>query len=267
MSALFSSTSRTSRVATTLAAALVAATLGACASTGDPGPGNPAYQAGALGNGGFTFSCADTKGACLAQTNADAKAFPAGVVKGSTFRVRYVPKPGQESKVNVTIEDDGASASASTNATGGGTITCVGDKFLRPASPAGFLAVNAGLGTIVARDTTGALIEFTTIAIREPSRLAVFDASFEGNASAPSVRGIVLRKDEQKGFRVVAQDATAQILGGSFLTEWTATDPKIATVDSRDRGVVNLVGLAPGKTTITVKGLSLSAEIAVEVQP
>jgi hypothetical protein len=247
-------------------ALLFAATLAACSSI-DPGPGSAAFQAGALGNGGFTFSCADTKDACLAQTNADARAFPAGVVKGSTFRVRYIPKPGVSSSVNAAIDDNSAAASASTSGTGTGSISSVGEKYLQPASPAGFLAVTAGTGTLMARDNTGALIEFTTLAIREAARLSIFEATFEGASSAPSVRSIVMKKGEQRSFRVVAQDATDQILGGSFLTEWKAEDAKIADVDSRDRGVVKLAGLAVGKTNITVAGLANSTAIAVEVQP
>jgi hypothetical protein len=249
------------------AAVLLAATLAACSSVTDPGPGSAAYQAGALGNGGFTFSCADTKDACLAQTNADAKAFPAGVVKGSTFRVRYIPKPGVQSSINVAIDDTSGAASASASGSSTGSITCVGDKYLRPATPAGFLAVTPGNGTLVARDNTGALVEFTTIAIREASRLAIFAATFEGASSAPSVRSIVMKKGEQRSFRVVAQDVTDQILGGSFLTDWKAENAKIADVDTRDRGVVNLVGLDVGKTTITVTGLEISTAIPVEVQP
>ena len=260
-----SSSSRPSMVVL-LAFAALASALGACADTGSPGPGDAAYQSGELGNGGFTFSCADTNLACLEQSSGDAKAFPAGVAKLSTFRVRYVPKPGYESTVNVVIDDTSGAASASAGSKNTGSIQEVGGKFLEKRAD-GFFARAPGLGTIVARDAGGNLIEFTTIPIREAARLVVYEAAFAGSQSQSSTRSITMTKGEQKSYRVVAQDATAQNLGGSFVTEWKAVDETIATLDSRDRGVLNLVGLAAGKTTIKVTGLGLSTEVPVEVSP
>lgn len=262
-----SSTSRARVLAPLLAAFAVGAlgALGGCSSEG-VGPGSAAYQSGELGNGGFTFSCADTNLACLEQSSGDAKAFPAGVAKLSSFRVRYVPKPGYESSVNVIIDDTGGSASASAGSKSTGSLEVVGDKYLQKRSD-GIFALAPGLGTIVARDASGNLIEFTTIPIREAARLVVYEAAFTGSQSQSSTRSITMKKGEQKSYRVVAQDATAQNLGGSFVTEWKAVDEAVATLDSRDRGVLNLVGLAAGKTTIRVTGLGLSTEVPVEVQP
>ena len=60
--------------------------LAAACSSSDSG-----YQPGNLGNGGFYFSCDDAV-ACSKYSN-DASKFPKAVSLGSTFAVRFVPKP------------------------------------------------------------------------------------------------------------------------------------------------------------------------------
>lgn len=255
--------SRSSRALFLSGAVVVLASLAACTNSGDVKPNSPAYKGGELGNGGFTFACADTAQACLQPTSGDAKAFPAGVARGTTFRVRYIPKPELKSSINIEIDDTSGSASANASAGNVGTLAAVGTKFLDKQSN-GFLAKAAGTGTIVARDATGSLIEFTTIPIREAAKLLVYDAGTTSQ-SAPSVRSVSMKIGEQKSFRVVAQDATQQNLGGSFLTTWKSQDANVADVESQEGGVVNLVARKAGPTTLTVEGLTLSTSLSVEV--
>src|SRR6185295_17595660 len=67
-----------------LVAVTIAITSG-CSAT------NGGSKDGELGNGGFYFSCNDAV-ACTPYSN-DAAKFPKAVSLGSTFTVRFVPKP------------------------------------------------------------------------------------------------------------------------------------------------------------------------------
>lgn len=259
--------SGSSRWVSVASVSALALALAACSTGGDPVPGSAAYKAGALGNGGFTFSCADTNQTCLAQTTGDAKAFPAGVAKGSTFRVRYVPAPSVKAAVNVEIDETSGAASAGASGSNRGSLDTVGGQFLERGS-GGFFAKNAGIGTVLARDPSGALIEFTTIPIREAKRLLVYEAATATNApSGPSVLSTTMKVNDQRSFRVIAQDVTQQNLGGSFVTTWSSDDKTVADVESQDKAIVNVVARKAGTTKLTVKGVELTTEINVEVTP
>lgn len=247
-------------------AALVASLALAACTNKDPASGTTAYKAGELGNGGFTFSCADTNTACLQPASADARTFPSGVAKGTTFRVRYVPNPGVKADINVELDDKSGSANGSASGPTQGSLTAVGNKFLDK-GPDGFVAKASGAGSIVARDASGALIEFTTIAIKDAARLQIYEAQVgTATSTAPSVQTISIPVSQQASFRIVAQDASKQNLGGSFPADWKSGDDSIVTVDSQDHGVVNLVGRKAGTTTMTVSGLGLTMQIPVEVK-
>ncbi len=259
--------SRSSRWALVGTASAFALALVGCADSNDPVPGSAAYKAGALGNGGFTFSCADTNQTCLAQTTGDAKTFPAGVAKGSSFRVRYIPRPELRTTLNVEIDDTSGNASAGAGGASVGSLDTVGTQFLERNSN-GFFAKTAGVGTVLARDASGALIEFTTIPIREAKRLLVYEAATTTTTpSGPSVLSTTMKVNDQRSFRVVAQDVTQQNLGGSFLTTWSSDDNAVADVESQDKAIVNVVARKAGTAKLSVKGVELTTEINVEVTP
>lgn len=240
-----------SGVALAFALALAAATSG-CASKNPPS-GSTAYKSGTLGNGDFLFAC-DDGAACLPYSG-DAKRFPELIATGSTFDVRFVANDEQGSY----NKHDGITTDGVTPNTRRG--------------PQGLTALHPGLGTIIAYDNAGNVVDYTTITIVQPKSLAVYDSNYTiaAGKEPPRVETIDMRVDAMKGYRVLAEanasdSSGGQALAGSIPVSWTSSNPKVVKVDSYSAGVANLVAVGEGTAVVTVDGAGIKRDIAVMVQ-
>lgn len=240
---LFSSVARASRSRGFLRAAVGAALvgLGGCGSGLDAS--SPAFKAGELGNGGFSFTCDDSV-ACN-KYNAAAQ-FPEAVAQGATFRVRFVPR-------------DASSTSAGSGA--GITVSPVGKDFVTVGTD-GLSGGRTGTGIITARNAKGALVEFTPIKIEKADAIAVYDGEYVGNNPVTLDR-VTMRLNERKTLRALAR-RSGRDLAGLLRYEWSVAGGAVAVGRVTD-GKVTLDAKSVGNAVVTVAGGAFKQEFSVEV--
>jgi hypothetical protein len=218
--------------------------------TSNPPAGSTAYKEGKLGNGSFLFKCDDAV-ACDRWSTDDAKDFPTQIATGSNFRLRFVAD-GQE---GTTLNIKGTQYDGITLAPVGPYVS---------SGPDGFAAVNPGYGTVYARDSKGAVIDYVTFRIVKPDDLVVYQADYKGVDPVP-VRKIAMTVGQRQSFRTFGR-YKQEVVAGSIRVQWTSTDTEIAEVDSYTRGVVTILPKAPGTTKLTAVGGGLTKEIDLEVR-
>jgi hypothetical protein len=220
-----------------------AATLIAC---GNPPAGSPEYKQGALGNGGFLFQCGDSV-ACDRWSDGNAKDFPSQIATGSTFQLRFV-----------AAQDQGDLNADSQQGT-----------TLRPlppyvsSGPEGFTMLKPGLGTVIARNAAGSVIDYVTLRIVKPDALVVYAAEYKGD-SPPPIESLTLASSNRRSLRTVGQ-WNKQALAGSIHIEWTSSDDNVIGVESYTGGVVTLLAKKAGTATLTAAGAALTKTISVQV--
>jgi hypothetical protein len=230
-----------------LLAALAAAALTVGCQLDDGG-----YAAGELGNGGFYFSCDDAV-ACSRYTD-DASQFPKAVALGSTFSVRYVPKPssGLDIKLNDSAPDRGVTVQPISNA-----------YVARGAN--GLAAIKAGYATIASRDAAGQLVDYVVIRVARPDALVVYAAD-ESRTDPPLVSNVTLGRGDKRAFRALAREGTAT-LAGSLQMEWRSSNPGVVDIESTTEGKVTVVARSAGSATLEATGGTFTQTLAVEVMP
>jgi hypothetical protein len=224
----------------TLAALAALAALAGCQSNGVPTGAQVAT--GQLGNGGFAFDCDDSV-ACDRYTNA-AKSFPDAIALSSTFTIRYVPKSGGSST--------------------GVTVGAVGETFIAPGVN-GLTALHTGYGTIVARNASGAVVEFASVPIYKPESLVIYDAAYTGTSPVP-ITSVTLHVGEVRNLRALARAHTFD-LAGTLQYEWTSPSDGVLTLNQEATGKVTLSGATVGTTHLTVAGGTFEQDLSVQVTP
>jgi len=190
----------------------------ALAAACNPSPqDSPQYQPGALGNGGFLFQCDDS--VSCNPYNGDAAKFPHTVALGSTFTVKFVPK---------------GDTFSTTDPSQGQTLGVVSDSFMSITPTGGVSALRPGFGTILARDTGGRLVDFTSMEIRKPDSVAVFDAAkIESSGEvAAKLDSVSVKVGDEVSLRAVARSHN-QDLAGALRYDWTTNDARTATAGSQ----------------------------------
>jgi hypothetical protein len=235
--------------------ALSAFALGATLLAGcsDVGPDDPSYRAGELGNGGFTMICDDSV-TCRPYSN-DAEKFPKAIALSSKFRLRYIPKPDSNG-LNIRINEKAPPT--------GSHIAPVSEDYITRSFDGELVAKKAGYATIMARTAQGSIMDFTTVRIRTPEELVVYDANYQGGDSPPRIREPKLKVGDRVSWRVFAR-AGSENLAGEIQTDWHSPDPDIADVEDFSTGKGVVVAKAVGTTTLTIEGGSFRLELPVEV--
>lgn len=241
-------TRRSARTLLGCSAVLSLFALAGC--TSNPPAGSSAYKEGKLGNGSFLFKCDDAV-ACDRWSTDDAKDFPTHIAAGSNFHLRFVAD-GQE---GTTLNIKGRRYDGITLAPVGPYVS---------SGPDGFAAVNAGYGTVYARDSNGAVIDYVTLRIVKPNDLVVYQAEYKG-VDPPPVANIEMTVGQRQAFRTFGR-YNQQAIAGSIPVQWKSADSNIVDVESYSRGVVTLLPKAAGKTKLTAVGAGLSKELDVEVK-
>ncbi|MBS2014022.1 MAG: hypothetical protein JST00_14120 [Deltaproteobacteria bacterium] len=242
-----------------LVAACAAASVVGCAPAS---PTNPVLVEGELGNGGFLFLCDDS--VQCDKTSTDVSRFPKAIAIGATFDVRYRLKT-HPSLIKISLDSSAADqgitvqpatlASSSTSATKYEYIS---------RGPSGFLGLQTGFATLVARDRKGAVVDYVTVKLQKPDAIAIYDAATKIDPP-PRVGTVELVTGETASFRAVAQKAS-QDLGGALQVEWTADPPGILSVAGQ-RGVkATVTAKAPGTGTLTATAGGFTQKITVEVK-
>jgi hypothetical protein len=224
---------------------LAGVTAAAC---GDPSRGDPAYRQGELGNGGFLFQCDDSV-ACDRWSTNNAKDFPKRIATGSVFNLRFVPTEDQG------LDLDGTD-------TAGITLQAVEPYVGRGTE--GFAALKPGYGTVIARRANGAVVDYVTLTIVQPTALVVYPAEYKGT-SPERIERITMKANETKAYRVVAE-SNGEAVAGSVRMAWSSGTSDVVSVTYQS-GVARLSARAAGKTTLTAEGAALSRAIDVEVTP
>jgi hypothetical protein len=220
-----------------------AATLIAC---GNPPAGSPEYKQGALGNGGFLFQCDDSV-ACDRWSDGNAKDFPSQIATGSTFQLRFVAAQDQGDLV--------------ANSQQGTTL-----RPLAPyvsTGPDGITTLKPGLGTVMARNAGGSVIDYVTLHILKPDALVVYAAEYKGTSPTP-IESLTMKAADRRSFRTVGQ-IDKQALAGSIRIEWTSSDQSVIDVESYTGGVVTLIAKKAGTATLTAAGAALTKSVSVTV--
>jgi hypothetical protein len=218
--------------------------------SGNPPTGSPAYKEGKLGNGSFLFKCDDSV-ACDRWSTNDAKDFPTQIATGSSFNLRFVAD-GQE----------GDSLNIQGRRYDGVTLAPVGPYV--GSGPDGFAALKPGYGTVYARDSRGAVIDYVTLKIVKPNALVVYRADYKG-LEPPSVQKVEATVGQSQSFRTVAM-YDGEAVAGSVRVQWESESSEIAEVQNYRSGVVSILAKAPGTTKVTAVGAGLTKTIDVEVK-
>lgn len=200
-------------------------------------------KAGELGNGSFAFACDDSL-PCSKFRPERTSEFPNQVASGATFKVSFTPTKGRP----------------------GITLSSVGSSFFSSRGANQFAAVRPGRGTIVARDNTGAVIDFTYIDIVVPDAIAVYDDdSAASNPNPTTVSDVEVTVGRGRSVRAVARKNN-EILAGQLEYEWQSGSDDILSVDTV-RGIkATLLGKTKGSTTLTVSGGSYQQRVTVLVK-
>lgn len=230
-----------------LTAVCAAALAIGCSSLADS-----SSKPGELGNGGFYFSCSDAV-ACSKYSN-DASKFPSAVSLGSTFSVRFVPKPSDGLAVhfNEAAPDRGI------------TVQPVGEHYLSR-GPSGLAAVKVGFATLTSRDAQGQLVDYVVVRIAKPDALVIYAADTSSTTPAP-VDTIDLTRGERRAFRAFAQEKVSA-LAGTLQVEWTSSNPSVVAVESTTDGKATLVARSAGTATLTATGGTFAQNVTVAVKP
>jgi hypothetical protein len=218
--------------------------------TGNPPEGSTAYKEGKLGNGSFLFKCDDSV-ACDRWSTDDAKDFPTQIALGSNFHLRFVAD-GQE---GTTLNINGRRYDGITLAPVGPYVS---------SGPEGFAAVQAGYGTVYARDSNGAVIDYVTLKIVKPDELVVYQAEYKGVDPTP-VTTIEMTVGQRQSFRTFGR-YNHEAVAGSIRVQWKSADPDVVEVESYTRGVVTILPKKRGNTKLTAVGQALTKEIDVDVK-
>jgi hypothetical protein len=224
---------------------LAGALLAACSN---PSSGDPAYRQGELGNGGFLFQCDDSV-ACDRWSTNNAKDFPKRIATGSVFNLRFVPTDDQG------LDLDGAD-------TAGVTLQAVEPYVGRGTE--GFAALKPGYGTVMAKRANGAVVDYVTLTIVQPTTLVVYPAEYKGT-SPERIEKIAMKVNDTKSYRVVAE-SNGEAVAGSVRMAWSSAANEVVSVTYQS-GVARLSAGKAGRTTLTAEGAALSRSIDVEVTP
>ena len=237
------------RIGALALAALASMMLTGCPGE-NPGPASTAYKKGELGNGGFLFACDDSV-ACDRWSTNDAADFPAAIATGAVFDVRFV-ESGEQGWTPLSS----------------GKYHGVTEQPVEPyvgKGYDGFTSLRPGLGTIVARDSRGNIVDYVTLKIVKPDALVVYAAEYRGPRPAP-IDALSLAPAERRSYRTVAEHGHEPV-AGSVRVRWESADPSVVRIESYQRGVVNVLAGAAGKTKLVAVGAALTKEIEVEVKP
>ena len=226
----------------------LALALAACSSAA----GDTGYQPGALGNGGFYFSCDDAAVSCANYSN-DATKFPKAVSLGSSFAVRFVPNAtGLDIHLNPGAPDQGI------------TIAPVADFVT--IGPKGLVAVKPGYATLASRDAAGQVVDYVVISVIKPDALVVFDDGESSKTSPMVLDTVTMPKGGTKVVRAFAQ-SKKQNLAGSLQVEWKSSDNTIVDVQSIVDGKATLIAFGSGNATLTATGGTFTQTVPVVVMP
>ncbi len=229
--------------------ALVATALAAGCSIADPGT-----KPGALGNGGFHFSCDDAV-ACGKYTDTAAK-FPDAVALGSTFAVTFTPK--SDSGLNIHFNDSAPDR--------GITVSPVGSVFVSSGVP-GLVALKTGYATIASRDAAGQVVDYVVLRVAKPDALVVYSADQPATTPTPVDNvELSLSQGDRKTFRAFAQEKKAD-LAGALQLEWTSTMPAVAEVQSTTDGVATVVARSTGTAMLVATGGTFTQQVPITVKP
>jgi hypothetical protein len=231
---------------------LVTAAFAAALSVGCSSLADPSSKPGELGNGGFYFSCSDAV-AC-SKYSGDASKFPSAVSLGSTFSVRFVPKPSNG--LDIHFNDSAADR--------GITVQAVGEQYISR-GPSGLAAVKPGFATLTSRDAQGQLVDYVVIKIAKPDALVVYAADTSSTTPAP-VDKVELTRGDRRAFRAFAQEKKSD-LAGTLQVEWTSSSSSIVAIESTTDGKATLVARAAGTATLTATGGTFAQNVVVEVKP
>lgn len=215
--------------------------LVAC-TTNDLTPADSGYGAGSLGNGGFAFTCDDS--VVCGQYNA-ADQFPDTVAVGSTFTVRFIK-----------------SATVSSDVTGI-TVSTIGNDFFSTTGAGSFLAKQAGTGTIIAKDSSGSVVDYRALDIRRPDEIVVYDANDTTNV-IPVTR-VEMNVNDIRSYRALAREKGAN-LAGTLNYEWKSSDATVVRAYADANGKVSITGVKAGSATVTATGGTFEHSFTVTVQ-
>ncbi len=215
------------------------------ACSNDLTPADSGYSPGELGNGGFAFSCDDS--VVCGKFNS-AEDFPKnGIARGSTFRLRYVPRTGYSGDAV------------------GVTLATVGNTYFSITSGT-FLALTPGQGSVVAYDNTGSVLEYKTLAIYTPDKIVVYDGEDTTTTSPIPISTIDLSVSDVRTFRALAQKSNLD-LAGALKYEWRETgSAALLTVSSDNTGKVSVRANKTGTTTLEVTGATFTQQVSVTVR-
>jgi hypothetical protein len=187
---------------------------------------------GALGNGGFTYSCTGGGDAMCRRFDGDATP-PSQIAVGSRFGLFYTPDSSQQNK-------------------GSGTPTVVA------ASPAmasfqdtSFTAATAGQSAFLARRDDGTVVDFLMIDLVPVDHFEV-----------PT--GLELAMLGSSSVTVTPQSVAGETIGGSLSYVWSSSPDNVVNI-TPSGNTAQIVGVSPGTAEVTVQAGGAISTFAVTV--
>lgn len=225
-----------------LAGALLATAAVGC---GDDGPPRTSASVGGeLGQGRFVYRCDNSIADCNPQ--GDATVFPDAVVSGGTFELEFLPE--NQDITGITLE------SASSE--------------ILEKSPKGFTGQKAGFGTVLAKDSSGRIVDFRSVEIVIPDHIGVYESAAEGRRpDAPDfLITVELELDKTRALRALGRTDTGDPLAGVVGYEWSTDNKEIATIETFSRDSVTIKGRKEGTTQLVIKGSGKEERIDLVVK-
>ncbi len=206
--------------------------LGACDVT-DTG------RSGELKRGLFIYECDNNPDDGFCDRGALDREFPDAVAVGAHFRVDYEP---EDSAIYIDLVS--------------GCLDCM------QRTPDGFVMMAEGRAPLLAESGQGEVYDVTHIAAKQATELVV---RVDGE---PWPDGeLLLTAGSRHEFGATPQALDGTELGGALDYEWTIADEDILALQtSHVRNDVELVALAAGETTVTVRAGELSIEVPVRIK-
>lgn len=240
-------------------AALAAACAAGCTPTD---PTSSVQVEGELGNGGFLFLCDDS--VQCSKSAGDVSRFPKAIAIGATFNVRYQLKT-DPSLIKITLDrssnDQGITVQPATLASSSASATKY--QYISR-GPSGFLGVQPGFATLVARDTKGTVVDYVTVKLQKPDAIAVYPVVSKVDPP-PRVTSLDLTTGENASLRAVAQKAK-QDLGGALQVDWTSDPPGLLSIAGQRGVTVTVTAKSTGTGTLTATAGGFTQTIPVEVK-
>jgi len=203
---------------------------------------------GELGNGTFWALCDD--GAVCDSNERFYAEFPKRIAEDSTLRVRFVPNSKQANAAPVASHVLVAGAS------------------LRQEGDGGLRGKVAGWGTIMAKATSGTLLDYLSLQVVTPSKILIY--SQDGRDAVTAFRTPMAVEKASLGthetLTLGAAPATAnELLGGSPDVEWSVEPPDVATIVSRGPKHVAVRGEKAGQARLIAVAGRIRAEVVLDV--